>query len=180
MTHPGKPYFSKQTRLSKLDLVRYYLSIAPGALAGIRDRPLFSSVSWMARTGRRFIRSARRRSGRRGSHSGRWHSRQPHSRRSWWTTRPAGLVVNLAASNFTLTLVRTAISIIRPVARRSRSCPGVAWADVAGSRLEVITFSKRWASRLAHNERFPRHTRDVRIQQRWTSPDAPCGGRAVA
>ena len=40
VTHPDKLYFSKQTRLSKLDLVRYYLSVAPGALAGIRDRPL--------------------------------------------------------------------------------------------------------------------------------------------
>ena len=40
ITHPDKPYFSKQTKLSKLDLVRYYLSIAPGALAGIRDRPI--------------------------------------------------------------------------------------------------------------------------------------------
>jgi len=40
VTHPGKLYFSKQTKLTKLDLVRYYLSIAPGALAGIRDRPV--------------------------------------------------------------------------------------------------------------------------------------------
>jgi bifunctional non-homologous end joining protein LigD len=40
VTHPEKPYFSKQTKLSKLDLVRYYLSVAPGALNGIRDRPL--------------------------------------------------------------------------------------------------------------------------------------------
>src|SRR2546430_3666857 len=40
VTHPDKPYFSKQAQLSKLDLVRYYLSVAPGALAGIRDRPL--------------------------------------------------------------------------------------------------------------------------------------------
>ncbi len=40
VTHPDKPYFSRQTKLSKLDLVRYYLSIAPGALAGIRDRPI--------------------------------------------------------------------------------------------------------------------------------------------
>jgi bifunctional non-homologous end joining protein LigD len=39
VTHPEKLYFSKQTKLSKLDLVRYYLSIAPGALAGIRNRP---------------------------------------------------------------------------------------------------------------------------------------------
>src|SRR5919108_6232696 len=40
VTHADKPYFSKQTKLSKLDLVHYYLSVAPGALAGIRDRPL--------------------------------------------------------------------------------------------------------------------------------------------
>ena len=40
ITHPDKAYFSKQIKLSKLDLVRYYLSVAPGALAGIRDRPL--------------------------------------------------------------------------------------------------------------------------------------------
>src|SRR3954449_5528632 len=40
ITHPGKLYFSKETRLTKLELVRYYLSIAPAALAGIRDRPL--------------------------------------------------------------------------------------------------------------------------------------------
>src|ERR1700736_6013502 len=40
VTHPDKLYFSKQTRVTKLDLVRYYLSVAPGALAGIRDRPL--------------------------------------------------------------------------------------------------------------------------------------------
>ena len=40
VTHPDKPYFSRQTKLSKLDLVRYYVSVAPGALAGIRDRPI--------------------------------------------------------------------------------------------------------------------------------------------
>jgi DNA ligase D-like protein (predicted polymerase) len=40
VTHPDKPYFSKQAKLSKLDLVRYFLAIAPGALAGIRDRPI--------------------------------------------------------------------------------------------------------------------------------------------
>jgi DNA ligase D-like protein (predicted polymerase) len=40
VTHPDKPYFSKQVKLSKLDIVRYYLAIAPGALAGIQDRPI--------------------------------------------------------------------------------------------------------------------------------------------
>jgi bifunctional non-homologous end joining protein LigD len=40
ITNPQKPYFSRQVKLSKLDLVRYYLSVAPAALVGIRDRPL--------------------------------------------------------------------------------------------------------------------------------------------
>ena len=39
VTNPDKLYFS-QARITKLDLVRYYLSVAPGALAGIRDRPI--------------------------------------------------------------------------------------------------------------------------------------------
>src|SRR5262245_58097151 len=40
VTHPDKPYFTRSVKLSKLDLVRYYLSVASGALAGIRDRPI--------------------------------------------------------------------------------------------------------------------------------------------
>jgi bifunctional non-homologous end joining protein LigD len=40
VTHPEKLYFSKQAQVSKLDLVRYYLAVAPGALRGIRDRPI--------------------------------------------------------------------------------------------------------------------------------------------
>ena len=40
VTHAEKPYFSQQAKLSKLAIVRYYLAVAPGALTGIRDRPL--------------------------------------------------------------------------------------------------------------------------------------------
>src|SRR5258708_3544620 len=40
ITNPGKPYFSRDVKLSKLALVRYYLSVPDGAIAGIRDRPL--------------------------------------------------------------------------------------------------------------------------------------------
>src|ERR671919_465988 len=40
VTHPAKPYFSKKTKLSKLDVVKYYLAVADGALQGIRDRPI--------------------------------------------------------------------------------------------------------------------------------------------
>jgi len=40
VTHPNKPYFSAQTKLSKLDLVLYYQEVAAGAINGIRDRPI--------------------------------------------------------------------------------------------------------------------------------------------
>jgi bifunctional non-homologous end joining protein LigD len=40
VTHPSKPYFSRQAKLTKLELVQYYLSVASGAVAGIRDRPI--------------------------------------------------------------------------------------------------------------------------------------------
>jgi bifunctional non-homologous end joining protein LigD len=40
VTHPQKPYFWKQLKLTKLDIVRYYLSVADGALLGIVDRPI--------------------------------------------------------------------------------------------------------------------------------------------
>ncbi|HXT95704.1 MAG TPA: DNA polymerase domain-containing protein [Polyangia bacterium] len=40
ITNPAKPYFSREAKLSKLEVVRYYLAVAGGALGGIRDRPI--------------------------------------------------------------------------------------------------------------------------------------------
>jgi bifunctional non-homologous end joining protein LigD len=40
VTNPEKPYFSRLVRLTKLELVEYYLSVAEGALRGIHDRPI--------------------------------------------------------------------------------------------------------------------------------------------
>ncbi|HTO08852.1 MAG TPA: DNA polymerase domain-containing protein [Myxococcota bacterium] len=40
ISNPSKPYFSQKAQLSKLELVTYYLSVAEGALRGIRDRPV--------------------------------------------------------------------------------------------------------------------------------------------
>ena len=40
ITHPSKPYFTRETRLTNLDVVRYYLSVADAALTGIRGRPI--------------------------------------------------------------------------------------------------------------------------------------------
>ncbi|WP_353063799.1 DNA primase [Tunturibacter psychrotolerans] len=40
ISSPSKPYFSRGVRLTKLDIVRYFLAVAPGALRGIVDRPV--------------------------------------------------------------------------------------------------------------------------------------------
>jgi bifunctional non-homologous end joining protein LigD len=40
VTNPDKPYFSRDVRLTKLEVVQYYLSVAEGAINGIRDRPV--------------------------------------------------------------------------------------------------------------------------------------------
>ena len=39
ISNPDKPYFSRDVKLSKLEVVEYYLSVADGAVAGARDRP---------------------------------------------------------------------------------------------------------------------------------------------
>jgi bifunctional non-homologous end joining protein LigD len=40
ITHPEKLYFSREVQLTKLDIVRYFLSVSSGALQGISDRPI--------------------------------------------------------------------------------------------------------------------------------------------
>jgi DNA ligase D-like protein (predicted polymerase) len=39
ISNPAKPYFSRDVKLTKLEVVQYYLSVASGAVAGVRDRP---------------------------------------------------------------------------------------------------------------------------------------------
>jgi bifunctional non-homologous end joining protein LigD len=39
ISNPAKLYFKREVQLTKLELVNYYLAIAPGALRGIRERP---------------------------------------------------------------------------------------------------------------------------------------------
>jgi DNA ligase D-like protein (predicted polymerase) len=40
ISNPDKLYFSQYVQLTKLDIVRYFLSISPGALDPIQDRPI--------------------------------------------------------------------------------------------------------------------------------------------
>ena len=39
VSNPGKVYFPR-AGVTKLDMVRYYLAVAPGALGGVRGRPM--------------------------------------------------------------------------------------------------------------------------------------------
>lgn len=40
ISSPSKPYFTRGVQLKKLDVVQYFLAVAPGALSGIADRPV--------------------------------------------------------------------------------------------------------------------------------------------
>jgi bifunctional non-homologous end joining protein LigD len=40
ISSPSKPYFTRAVHLTKLDIVQYFLAVAPGALRGIVDRPI--------------------------------------------------------------------------------------------------------------------------------------------
>ncbi len=40
VSSPAKPYFTRGVQLTKLDIVRYFLAVAPGALRGVVDRPV--------------------------------------------------------------------------------------------------------------------------------------------
>jgi bifunctional non-homologous end joining protein LigD len=140
VTHPDKLYFSRQTKLSKLDLVRYYLSVAPGALAGIRDRPIVL---------KRFVNGA--------EGEAFYQKRAPTERPSWLRTVelsfPSGrtaeeLVVDDAAG--LAWIVNLGCIELHPHPVRSADLdhpdelrvdldpgPGVGWADVRLVALEV-------------------------------------------
>src|SRR5437763_16520013 len=143
VTHPDKLYFSRQTKLSKLDLVRYYLSIAPGALAGIRDRPIVL---------KRFVNGA--------DAEAFYQKRAPTERPSWLRTTtlsfPSGrtaeeLVIDDAAG--LAWIVNLGCIELHPHPVRSADLdhpdelridlgpgPGVSWADVCTVAGEVKSF----------------------------------------
>src|SRR3989442_559890 len=172
VTHPEKPYFSKQTQLSKLDLVRYYLSVAPGALAGIRDRPLVL---------KRFVDGA--------EGEAFYQKRAPVKRPEWLRSvtlafpsgrtaeeivvdDAAGLawVVNLGCIELHPHPVRTG-NLEHPDQLRVDldPGPGVSWADVRRVTLEVKAFLEEMGLRGWPKTSGSRGMHvNVRIQPRWT------------
>lgn len=184
VTHPSKAYFSKETRLSKLEIVRYYLAVADGALNGIRDRPIVL---------KRFVN---------GAHGQAFYQKRvPEKHPEWLRTVTlsfpsgrtaeeavvddvAGLawVVNLGCIELHPHPVRSA-DLLHPNELRIDldPGPGVEWNDVRLVALEVKAFleelglvgwPKTSGSRGMHV--------NVRIEQRWTFPEVRRAAVALA
>jgi len=172
VTHPDKPYFSRQVKLTKLELVRYYLSIAPGALQGIQDRPIVL---------KRFVNGAEAEAF--------YQKRAPSERPAWLRTItlsfPSGrtaeeLVIDDAAG--LAWIVNLGCIELHPHPVRSGDLdhpdelrvdldpgPGVQWADVRRVALEVKTLLEEAGLRGWPKTSGSRGMHViVRIEPRWT------------
>jgi bifunctional non-homologous end joining protein LigD len=172
ITHPDKLYFSSQVRITKLDLVRYYLSVASGALGGIKDRPIVL---------KRFVNGA--------EGEAFYQKRAPDQRPSWLRTvtlsfpsgrtaeeivvdDPAGLawIVNLGCIELHPHPVRSG-DLEHPDELRIDldPIPGVSWADVRRVALEVQSFLEEVGLRGWPKTSGSRGMHiNVRIEPRWT------------
>jgi DNA ligase D-like protein (predicted polymerase) len=171
VTHPDKPYFTRQAKLTKLDLVRYYLSVASGALGGIRDRPVVL---------KRFVDGA--------EGEAFYQKRAPVNRPEWLRTVtlsfPSGrkaeeVVVDDAAG--LAWIVNLGCIELHPHPVRSGDLdhpdelrvdldpgPGVGWEDVRRVALEVKAFLEEMGLRGWPKTSGSRGMHvNVRIQQRW-------------
>lgn len=171
VTHPEKLYFS-QAKISKLDLVRYYLSVAPGALGGIRDRPIVL---------KRFVNGA--------EGEAFYQKRAPEQRPDWLRTVtlsfPSGrtaeeVVVDNAAG--LAWIVNLGCIELHPHPVRSGDLdhpdelridldpiPGVSWDDVRRVALEVKVLLEELGLRGWPKTSGSRGMHvNVRIEPRWT------------
>jgi bifunctional non-homologous end joining protein LigD len=172
VTNPDKLYFSSQVKVTKLDLVRYYLSIAPGALGGIRNRPIVL---------KRFVNGA--------EGEAFYQKRAPEQRPDWLRTVtlsfPSGrtaeeIVVDDAAG--LAWIVNLGCIELHPHAIRSADLdhpdelridldpiPGVSWDDVRRVSLEVQGFLEELGLRGWPKTSGSRGMHvNVRIEPRWT------------
>src|SRR5216117_2885393 len=172
ITNPDKPYFSRDVKLTKLEVVQYYLSVATGAVRGVRDRPNML---------KRFVDGAEK--------PPFYQKRAPENRPDWMRTVtlsfPSGrtaeeVVVDDAAG---LAWIVNLVCIeLHPHAVRTNDLdhpdelridldpvPGVKWDDVRRVAVEaknllgemgLVGWPKTSGSRGIHV--------NARIQQRWT------------
>jgi DNA ligase D-like protein (predicted polymerase) len=172
ITHPEKLYFTREAKVSKLDLVRYYLSVAPGALMGIRDRPIVL---------KRFVSGAEAEPF--------YQKRAPSERPAWLRTvtlsfpsgrtaeelvvdEPAGLawIANLGCIELHPHPVRSA-NLDHPDELRIDldPGPGVGWAEVRLVALEVNSLLEEVGLRGWPKTSGSRGMHvNVRIEPRWT------------
>jgi bifunctional non-homologous end joining protein LigD len=184
VTNPDKLYFSTQAKLSKLDVLRYYLSVAPGAITGIRDRPLVL---------KRFVNGA--------ENEAFYQKRAPSKRPAWLRTvtlafpsgrtaeeivvdNPAGLawIVNLGCIELHPHPVRSS-NLEHPDELRVDLDPGhgVAWADVRTVALEVKSLLEEMGLRGWPKTSGSRGMHiNVRLLPRWTFPEVRRAALALA
>jgi bifunctional non-homologous end joining protein LigD len=172
VTNPEKPYFSRGVKLSKLDVVQYYLSVASGAVAGIRDRPGML---------KRFVDGAEK--------PPFYQKRAPDNRPEWLRvvtlSFPSGrtadeVVVDDAAG--LVWIVNLGCIELHPHAVRTNDLdhpdelridldpiPGVEWADVRRVAMEVKNLLEEMGLRGWPKTSGSRGMHvNVRIQQRWS------------
>jgi bifunctional non-homologous end joining protein LigD len=171
VTHPDKLYFSRQVQLTKLDLVRYYMAVAPGALLGIRNRPIVL---------KRFVNGA--------EGEAFYQKRAPSERPEWVRTVtlsfPSGrtaeeVVVDEAAG--LVWIVNLGCMELHPHAVRADDIdhpdelrvdldpgPGVPWSDVRLVAMEVQALLEEVGLRGWPKTSGSRGIHiNVRIEQRW-------------
>src|SRR5579859_1973146 len=172
ITHPDKLYFSEKVRITKRDLVQYYLSVASGALTGVQDRPIVL---------KRFVNGAEK--------PAFYQKRAPEQRPPWLRTVtlsfPSGrtaeeIVVDDAAG--LAWIVNLGCIELHPHPVRARDLehpdelridldpvPGVPWSDVCRVALEVQAFLRD-----SDLQSWPKTSGSrgmhiyVRIEPRWT------------
>jgi bifunctional non-homologous end joining protein LigD len=172
ITHPDKLYFSSQVHITKLDLVRYYLSVAAGALAGIQDRPIVL---------KRFVNGAEAEAF--------YQKRAPSQRPSWLRTVTLSFPSGRTAEEVVVDdvaglawIVNLGCIELHPHPVRSRDLehpdelridldpiPGVGWADVRQVALEVKALLEELGLRGWPKTSGSRGMHvNVRIEARWT------------
>jgi len=172
ITNPAKPYFSRDVKLSKLDVVQYYLSVASGAVAGVRDRPNML---------KRFVDGAEKEPF--------YQKRAPENRPEWLRTVtlsfPSGrtaeeVVVDDAAG--LAWIVNLGCIELHPHAVRTNDLdhpdelrvdldpgPGVEWADVRRVAIETRNLLEEMGLRGWPKTSGSRGMHiNARIHQRWT------------
>ena len=172
ITNPGKLYFSAQARVTKLELVRYYLSVAPGALNGIKDRPIVL---------KRFVNGA--------AGEAFYQKRAPEQRPPWLRTVTLSFPSGRTAEEIVVDdvaglawIVNLGCIELHPHPVRSGDLdhpdelridldpvPGVAWDDVRKVALEVKSLLEEVGLRGWPKTSGSRGMHvNVRIEPRWT------------